>query len=105
MLWVQVPNAVTRQWILVSRRSIFAIKPCLIPIFWVTRQACIREDGISSALYRDSAEFQVVPVREFILAVQIKIFPKKVDDGLLLKVYFTEDLEVQIFDTELGPMS
>ena len=86
MLWVQALDMVTWQWILVSRRGIFAVKPRLIPILRVTRQACIREDGISSTLNRYSAKFQAGPVRELILAVQVKIFPKEVDAGLLLKV-------------------
>ena len=60
----------------------------------MTRQACIREDGISSTLNRNSAKFQARAVRELILAVQIKVFSEKLNTGLLLKVYFAEDLKV-----------
>ena len=94
MLWVKTFRAIARQWILVRRRSIFAVKPCLIPIFWMTRQASIREDGVSSALNRNSAKFQARAVRELSLAVQIKIFSEEIDAGLLLKVYFIEDLKI-----------
>ena len=94
MLRVKTFRAITRQWILVSRRGIFAIKPCTIPIFWVTRQASIGEDGVSSALNRNSAKSQARVIRELILAVQIKEFSEKFNAGLLLKVYFAEDLKV-----------
>ena len=60
----------------------------------MTRQFSIRKKAISPPLNRDAAKFQVGPIRELILAVQIKIFPKEVDAWLLLKVYFTEDLKV-----------
>ena len=60
----------------------------------MTRQAGIREDGVSFALNRDSAKFQAGPIRLLSLAVQIKIFSKDIDDGLLLKVYFAEDLKI-----------
>ena len=87
-------STITWQWIFISRRGIFAIKPRLVPILGVTWQADKREDSISSALNRDPAKFQAGPVRELILAVQIKIFSKEIDVGLLLKVYFAENLKI-----------
>ena len=94
MIGVKTKGTKVGQRILVSRGGIFAIKPRLVPILGVAWQAGIREDSVSSALNRDSTKFQARAVREFILVVQIKIFPKEVDAGLLLKVYFAEDLEV-----------
>ena len=94
MLWVKTLDTITRQWILISRRGVFAVKPCLVPIFGVTRQASIGEDSTSSSLNRYTTEFQAGSARNLVLAVQIKIFPKEFDAWLLLKVYFAEDLKV-----------
>ena len=105
MFWVHALNTITRQWILISLRGIFAVKPCLVPIFGVTQQATIGEDSTSSSLNRDTTEFQVGSIRKLILAVQVKIFPEEFNTGFLLKVYFTEDFKITDFDTELGPMS
>ena len=82
------------QSILVSRRGILAIKPRLVPILGVTRQASIREDGVSSSLDGDSAKFQDGPVCILVWAVQIGKLLEEFDTGLHLKVYFTEDLKV-----------
>ena len=82
------------QGIFISRRSIFAIEPGLIPILGMTWKLSIRENSISSPLNRDPSKFLAGPVSEFILAVQIKILSEEFNTGFFLKVYFTEDLEI-----------
>ena len=94
MLWVKALHTITRQWILVSRRGIFAVKPCLVPIFGVTRQAGIGEHIISSLFNQEPAKFQAGSIRELILVVQIEVLPKQFNVGLLFKVYFAENLKI-----------
>ena len=57
-------------------------------------QSYLREDGISSALNWNPAKFQAGPIYELILAVQVEVFPEKLNTKLFLKVYLTKDLEV-----------
>ena len=60
------------QRVLVSRRSVLAIKPRLVPVLWMAGRLSVRKEAVSPALNGDSTKFQARPVGALILAVQIK---------------------------------
>mgnify|MGYP006267789457 CR=1 FL=1 len=80
-----------------------AVEPSLILVFRVTGKCGHRKDNIFSSLDRNLAKLKTGSVGHFCLAVQIVKFFEKVNNGFLLKVYFTKDLEVADVGDRIGP--
>ena len=94
VIWLQTQGTKAGQRALVSRRSVLAIKPRLVPILWMAWRLSIRKEAISPAFNGDSTKFQARPVGALVLAVQIKELSKEQQAGLFSKIDFAEYLEV-----------
>ena len=55
-------STVTRQRVLIFRRSVLAIEPSLIPILWVIVKFGVRKNNILPFLNGDATEFSIGPV-------------------------------------------
>ena len=94
VIWLQTQGTKAGQRALVSRRSVLAIKPCLVPVLWMAWRLSIRKEAVSPALNGDSTKFQARPVGTLVLTVQIKKLSEEQQAGLFSKIDFAEYLEV-----------
>ena len=94
VIWLQTQGTKAGQRALVSRRSVLAIKPRLVPVLWMAWRLSIRKEAVSPALNGDSTKFQARPVGALVLAVQIKELSKEQQAGLFSKIDFAEYLKV-----------
>ena len=94
MLWIESLVTKAGHGILIGRRCILAVEPGLIPILRMAWKFGIRKDGVTASLNQDPSELLTGPISEFILAIQVKLLSKKLNTWFLLKIYFTEDLEI-----------
>ena len=62
-------STVTRQRVLIFRRSVLAIEPSLIPILWVTVKFSMRKANILPFLNGDATEFSIRLIYEFSVTV------------------------------------
>ena len=69
-------RTVTRQRIVIIRRSIFTVKPSLVPILRMAMEFCMRKTDIFSLLNRNTAQFGIGPVYKLSTAVKIEKVPE-----------------------------
>ena len=77
VIWLKTQGTKAGQRALVSRRSVLAIKPRLVPVFRMAWRLSVRKEAVSPALNGDSTKFQARPVGALILAVEIKELSKE----------------------------
>ena len=87
-------RTITRQRIFISRSSVPAAKPRLIPILGVAVMFGMRKIDFFPFLNRHSAKFRIGAVRKFSAAVQVEEVPEEFNSRFFLKVNFTEHLEI-----------
>ena len=94
MIWFQTHDTKAGQRALVSRRSVLAVEPRLVPVLWVAWRLGVREKAVSPSLNGDATKFQAWPVGTLVPTVQVEKLSEEQQAGLFSKVDFAEYLEV-----------
>ena len=87
-------STITRQRIFISKGSVPAVEPRLIPILGVAMMFYMREVNFFSFLNRHPAKFSVGAVGEFSSAVQVEEVSKKFNRWFFLQINFTKYFKV-----------
>ena len=94
MIIVEPVSTITRQRIFISRSSVPAVEPHLIPILGVAVMFSMRKIDFFPFLNRHPAKFSIGAVGKFSTAVQVEEVSEKFNSQFFLQINFTEHLEI-----------
>ena len=87
-------STITRQRIFISRSSVPAVEPRLIPILGVAVMFGMRKIDFFPFLNQHPAKFSIGAVGKFSTAVQVEEVSEKFNSRFFLQINLTKDLEV-----------